>query len=340
MRAPNFLLTIVAMYLLYKGVAKVFGRRAGLLGALVLATMPDWFFLAHQTMTDMPFVAAMTAAMGLLLLGLHTDEDATRRVYEVEAFGATSCRLSALAPRLRRRPRSARSRRSSICSRATSSSSLHGDGPQGFRLHWDEFRSGSARQLRPARQRGVHVHAPGQHPEVASARPRRLRPSMLRFFGALRAGAAGARCGRRSSASLLYLNWGERRVRRLFYIARLVLRGDRDDGQRAPPASVCRCICAFAYVATKKPLERAAPPRDPERPPRHPRGGAALVRGDVRAPRLAVHRPADLPRHVQPRVPHVHDTNEGDDTSFRFYIWQLGYALFPWTGLVPPRASS
>jgi hypothetical protein len=32
---------------------------------------------------------------------------------------------------------------------------------------------------------------------------------------------------------------------------------------------------------------------------------------------------------------HVHDMNEGDDVSFRFYIWQLGYALFPWTGLVP-----
>ena len=32
---------------------------------------------------------------------------------------------------------------------------------------------------------------------------------------------------------------------------------------------------------------------------------------------------------------HVHDTNEGDDTSFRFYVWQLGYALFPWSGLAP-----
>jgi hypothetical protein len=32
---------------------------------------------------------------------------------------------------------------------------------------------------------------------------------------------------------------------------------------------------------------------------------------------------------------HVHDTNEGDDTSLRFYLWQLGYALFPWTGLAP-----
>jgi 4-amino-4-deoxy-L-arabinose transferase-like glycosyltransferase len=32
---------------------------------------------------------------------------------------------------------------------------------------------------------------------------------------------------------------------------------------------------------------------------------------------------------------HVHDTNEGDDVSFRYYVWQLGYAMFPWTGLVP-----
>ena len=30
---------------------------------------------------------------------------------------------------------------------------------------------------------------------------------------------------------------------------------------------------------------------------------------------------------------HVHDTNHGDDTSFSYYIWQLGYGLFPWTGL-------
>ncbi|HZO13147.1 MAG TPA: glycosyltransferase family 39 protein, partial [Polyangiaceae bacterium] len=32
---------------------------------------------------------------------------------------------------------------------------------------------------------------------------------------------------------------------------------------------------------------------------------------------------------------HMHDTNDGDDLSFRYYVWQLGYAAFPWTGLVP-----
>jgi 4-amino-4-deoxy-L-arabinose transferase-like glycosyltransferase len=30
---------------------------------------------------------------------------------------------------------------------------------------------------------------------------------------------------------------------------------------------------------------------------------------------------------------HVHDTNQGDDTSFAYYVWQLGYGLFPWTGI-------
>ena len=52
--------------------------------------------------------------------------------------------------------------------------------------------------------------------------------------------------------------------------------------------------------------------------------------GDVIAPdRLFFH---DMFKRA---FTHVHDTNEGDDVSFRFYVWQLGYAMFPWTGLVP-----
>src|SRR5258708_22764571 len=86
-RAPVVLLTILALYLLYKGVAKAFGRRAALLGTLVLATMPDWYFIAHQTMTDMPFVGAMTACMGLVLIGLRTAEDREARAYEVKVGG-------------------------------------------------------------------------------------------------------------------------------------------------------------------------------------------------------------------------------------------------------------
>ena len=64
------------------GVGRLLRRlRAGLLGGIVLATVPDWYFLAHQTMTDMPFVAPMTAAMGLVLIGLHLDEERVSRAF-------------------------------------------------------------------------------------------------------------------------------------------------------------------------------------------------------------------------------------------------------------------
>ncbi len=46
--------------------------------------MPDWYFLAHQTMTDMPFVASMTACMGLVMIGLRTPEALEARAYEVK----------------------------------------------------------------------------------------------------------------------------------------------------------------------------------------------------------------------------------------------------------------
>jgi hypothetical protein len=35
---------------------------------------------------------------------------------------------------------------------------------------------------------------------------------------------------------------------------------------------------------------------------------------------------------------HVHDTNAGVDTSFRYYVWQLGYGLFPWGGVAAAGA--
>ena len=140
-RAPVVLLTIVALYLLYKGVAKTFGRRAALLGGLVLATMPDWYFLAHQTMTDMPFVGAMTACMGLVMLGLRTPETIAARAYEVkvgEACASASRRgTSSSAP-------------SCVCALpqilyllSRNVEFMWRPGAHGFRPHWDEFRSGS-----------------------------------------------------------------------------------------------------------------------------------------------------------------------------------------------------
>jgi 4-amino-4-deoxy-L-arabinose transferase-like glycosyltransferase len=330
-RTPNVLMTLMAMYLLYKGVAKVFGRRAGFLGALVLATMSDWFFLAHQTMTDMPFVAAMTGAMGLLLNGLNTDEDARVRVYEVAAFGrkwrlslwhlvfgiVLVCALPQIIYLL--------SRNIELV--------VWGNGPKGFRFHWDEFKSGSAVNCGIPGNEACVMHNPASVPKSVGANPTGMWSTLVRYFGGFEPSlqAIGWSC---VLGGTLYLNWGERRTRRLLYIAAWYCAAIATMA-KGPAGFGLPMLCAFAYVATK-------------------RRWSELLRLEIMTGVLVILAVA-LPwyvamyvRHGSPftdrlifhdmfnrAFSHVHDTNEGDDTGIRFYLWQLGYALFPWTGLAP-----
>ena len=330
MRTPNVLMTIGAMYLLYKGVAKVFGRRAGLLGAIVLATMPDWFFLAHQTMTDMPFVAAMTAAMGLLLYGLNTGEEERVRIYEVEAFGkkltfslwhlvwgaVLVCALPQIIYLLTRNLEFV----------------VFGDGPKGFHLHWDEFKSGSAGNCGIPGNEACTMHTPASMPK-ADAWWSHGSFGFLRFFGGFEPAVQGLVWGAVLGGAL-YLNWGERRVRRLVYIAAWLAAAIATMA-KGPAGFGLPIICAIAYVGTKRRWNELL--------------NFELVTG------LLIIAAVALPwyvamyvRHGSPftdrlifhdmfnrAFSHVHDTNEGDDTGIRYYVWQLGYATFPWVGLVP-----
>ncbi len=334
-RAPNVLMTIGAMYLLYKGVAKVFGRRAGLLGAIVLATMPDWFFLAHQTMTDMPFVSAMTAAMGLLLLGLNTDEEARVRVYEVDAFGrklrfslwhlvfgaVLLCAIPQILYLL--------SRNMELV--------VFGDGPKGFRFHWDEFKSGSAGNCGLPGNEACASREPATLPRgeawwsVSKRGP--IIGGFLRLIFAFEP-ATQAVIWSLVLGGVLYLNWGERRARRLIYIAAWLCAAIATMA-KGPAGFGLPIICACAYVATKKRWNELL--------------RFELVSGLLVI--LAVAIPWYVAMYIRHGSPftdrlifhdmfnrafsHVHDTNEGDDTGIRYYVWQLGYATFPWTGLVP-----
>ncbi len=330
-RTPNVLMTIGAMYLLYKGVAKVFGRRAGLLGAIVLATMPDWFFLAHQTMTDMPFVAAMTAAMGLLLFGLNTDEDARVNLYEVRAFGARfrlslwhlvfGAILLCAIPQILY-----------LASRNLELV-LWGDGQKGFRFHWDEFMSGSAGNCGQPGNAACAQHTAASVPKSYRANPHGLSAGLVRYFGAFEPSLQGI-VWAVIIGVLLYVNWGERRTRRLLYIAAW-LGAAIATMAKGPAGFGLPIICAIAYIATKK--------RWSELTRLELLSGLLVIlavalpwyvamyvrHGPAFTDRLIVH---DM---IKRTLEHVHDTNEGDDTSIRFYIWQLGYALFPWTGLAP-----
>jgi 4-amino-4-deoxy-L-arabinose transferase-like glycosyltransferase len=341
-RAPVVLLTIVAAYLLYKGASKTFGRRAALLGSVVLATMPDWFFIAHQTMTDMPFVGAMTAAMGLVLIGLRTPEGAEARAYEVKVgaarfrltlwhavFGAVLvCALPQILYLLSR-----------------NFEFLWRPGGHGFRPHWDEFHSGSG---------GGNCGLPGNEeckatwpasvPHSTGATPEGFGQGLWRTVaafepalqGLLWAGALGF---------LLYMSWGERRTRRLLYLAAWFFAAISTLA-KGPAGFGLPMLVTFTYLCASRPGEELFA--------RLQRIVRELTQFEIIAGLLMIAVVA-LPwyvamyvRHGSPFTDrlifhdmfnrafhHVHDTNEGDDTSFRFYVWQLGYALFPWTGLAP-----
>ena len=341
-RAPVVLLTIVAMYLLYKGVAKVFGRRAALLGAIVLATMPDWFFLAHQTMTDMPFVGAMTACMGLVLIGLRTPEGRELRAYEVRmgtvrlrftawhlVFGAV---LLCAVPQI-------------LYLLSRNFEFVWKPGGHGFHAHWDEFRSGSGGgNCGLPGNEDCHAQTPASIPHSVGPNPEGFLPQVWRTIGAFEP-AIQALVWALVLGTVLYMNWGERRARRITYLAAWFFAAISTLG-KGPAGFALPMLCTFAYLCAGRPAEDFFA--------RIRRIVRELVQFEIVAGLLiilAVALPWYVAMYVRHGSPftdrlifhdmfnrafhHVHDTNEGDDTSFRFYVWQLGYALFPWTGLAP-----
>jgi 4-amino-4-deoxy-L-arabinose transferase-like glycosyltransferase len=331
-RAPVFLLTIVALYDLYKGVARVFGRRAGLLGGLVLSTMPHWWFLAHQTMTDMPFVGPTSTAMGLILIGLYTPQEQTAKLYEVKAGNAT-WRLSAwhlvfgailvtVIPQ--------------IVYLFTRNFELviHGNGPFGFRPHWDEFKTGSGLgNCGLPGNEGCHLTTPAGVPQNLRGDITTIGSAIERIFAGFEP-ALQALVWTAVIGLVLYLNWGERRVRRLAYLGGWFFAGVATSA-KGPAGLALPVLCGLAYVATTRQWKELV---------RFELASGLLIWAAVAFPwwvamyvRHGSQFSDELIFHdlVNRAFSHVHDTNEGDDIAFRFYIWQLGYALFPWTGLAP-----
>ncbi len=331
-RAPIFLLTVMAIYVLHKGVARIFGRRAGLLGGLVLATMPDWWFLSHQTMTDMPFVGPTATAMGLILIGLYSGEDDKVRLYEV-SVGSKVFRLSAYHLVFGAILVAAIPQVIYLFSR-NFELIVHGTGPYGFHPHWDEFKTGSGMG---------NCGQPGNeacHAATPAGVPQELRGDLVGLWPALKRLFLGFEPGLQAFVwacvlgLMLYLNWGERRVRRLAYLGGWFFAALATSA-KGPAGFGLPILCGLAYVATTRRWSELL--------------HFELVSGLCIVATVAI--PWWVAMYVRHGTPfsdelifhdlvnrafsHVHDTNEGDDTSFRFYIWQLGYALFPWTGLAP-----
>jgi 4-amino-4-deoxy-L-arabinose transferase-like glycosyltransferase len=73
LRLPIFVMSMAAIVAVQAFASRAFGRRAGILSALVVGTMPHFYLLAHQAITDMPLTASLTIAVSLLGLALLDD---------------------------------------------------------------------------------------------------------------------------------------------------------------------------------------------------------------------------------------------------------------------------
>jgi 4-amino-4-deoxy-L-arabinose transferase-like glycosyltransferase len=281
-----------------------------MIGAIVLATMPQWYLLAHQTITDMPLVASLSMSMGLLMLGMHTDAEKKVGAYELEIFGKkirlTGFHLVFGVVLLSALPQ--------ILYLVSRNVELQWMPKQpGFRWHLDEFFSGSKGNCGLPGNENCNPQKP-VNVEFQPIKQAVMWAGILSFA--------------------LYLNWGERRLQRLYFLAAWYFAAIATMGKGVAGFGL-PILVTLSYIAATRKWSKLMTLEIPT--------GLLII--------LAVAIPWYLAmyiRHGQPftdrlifhdmykrAMTHVHDTNEGDDVSFRFFIWQLGYAFFPWTGLVP-----
>ncbi len=303
-RMPAFLLATVGAYILYNGVSRTCGRRAGFIGAVVLLTMPGYALLSHQAITDMPLVASVAASLGFLLRALETRDEAQvsrwsvrlgSRVLTLHAGHAMALVLLACTlPQLA----------------IVVSGHIHLD-PTGLHLGADRLTAGSP-------------HActlPGQPAcaNVALAHARLPPLLQLAFWAPVIFWLAGRLAS-------------ETRAARLFAIAAWTAAaiGAMAKGPAALVIPAAAALVALGARRSLRPLLRL-----------EILTGLAVVLVLVAPWYLAVYARHGrvfidelVMKHMLGRtLDHLHDTNGTDDVGIAYFVRQLGYATFPWSGI-------
>jgi len=95
MRLPFVLVVLASLALLALALGRTVNRRVGLASTVVLGTMPLFFLVTRQVVTDTPFVATLITAMACAIIGLFDEKTKHRTAWWMGFY--VSCGLSMLA---------------------------------------------------------------------------------------------------------------------------------------------------------------------------------------------------------------------------------------------------
>ncbi len=304
LRMPAFVLAVLGAYILYNGVSRTCSRRAGFVTAVMLLTMPGYALLSHQAITDMPLVAGVAASLGFLLRALETRDEAHvsrwsirlgEHVVTLHAGHAMALVLLALTvPQLF----------------VLLGTHVHLDA-SGLHLGADRLFAGSPNACT----------LPGQPAcaRVAIAHPRLVPLLQVTLWAPMVVWLA---------ARLMT----ELRAARLFAIAAWTAAalGAMAKGPAALVVPAAAALVALAARRSLRPLLRL-----------EILTGLCVVVVMVAPWYLAVFARHGrvfidelVMRHMLGRtLEHLHDTNGSDDVGLSYFVKQLGYATFPWSGI-------
>ncbi|MCB9631162.1 MAG: glycosyltransferase family 39 protein [Sandaracinus sp.] len=308
-RLPVVMFSIAAVLVAYATIKRFFGARAGVLAALALATVPHFFFLAHQAITDMYLVANLVIAMCLLALAMATEPEAVGRRVRVLGRCWSGQALVAFLLLLVGLPQALY-----LISR-----NVRFFPTEGFAFVEDVFLYGSG-----GNPGGIGEGQVPGNPELRDTHP-----------------AVDGLLGQPFLQGLFWLVglaivvwWIRREARKqaLLMVGFYVFCGLAFMGKTIPGLAIPGAVALFYLVASRR--------------------WDLLFEGRLRvAPGVLIALVIGMPWFVAMYVRHgtgftdrllVHDNFNrlaagvhGDTGSVQYFLWQLGYALFPWVGLVP-----
>ena len=99
MRLPVALLGLLAALVVFLTFSRLYDRRIGFLAALIMGTSPQFYFLARQSQTDMPFVSTMTMAICFFALAVFARrEEVSNRRFLLRLASVVTFLLMATVP--------------------------------------------------------------------------------------------------------------------------------------------------------------------------------------------------------------------------------------------------